>query len=333
MEVAVKEPVTTGLIADIGATNARFALATEQGVQKEIVLQCADFKGLAEAAQAYLEEARPDERPQKASIAVAGLVTGDQFTMTNNPWNFSVRETRALLGLQSLHLVNDFEAISMGIPHLHEIDKRQIGSGAPIQHKPIGVIGPGTGLGAGLLVWDGLRYLPVASEGGHMMMAARTQREFDIFSYMLEHKYTHVSAERVCSGKGLVNLYETMREMDRRDDLPERQAEVISAAALSGDCDLCAEALDLMCGFLGRAAKNMALMLCAQGGIYIAGGIVNKLGAYFDNSRFREEFESAGRFRDYMEVIPTYSVTHAYPAFIGLHADIFQDFEERSEAV
>ena len=315
----------TGLIADIGATNARFALATADGVSHEHVLKCDDFLSVVDAARAYLDMSKPYTMPEKASFAVAGPITGDRFEMTNNPWSFSVKETCAALGLSAFHLINDFEAIAMSIPHLKPDDVRQIGTGKVVPQKPIGVIGPGTGLGAGLLVWNGDRYIAVQSEGGHMMMPAKTQREFDIFNYMLAHKYTHVSAERVCSGKGLVNLYETMCEMDGRDDLSPRTAEEISAAALDGSCDLCAEILDLMCGFLGRAAKNMALMLCAQGGIYIAGGIVNKLGNYFDNSRFREEYESAGRFREYLENVPTFSVTHEYPAFIGLHADIFQN--------
>lgn len=314
----------TGLIADIGATNARFALAEPDGVAQEHILKCDDYPSIVDAAQAYLDMVEPTNMPEKASFAIAGPITGDRFTMTNNLWTFSVNETREALGLDEFHLINDFEAVAMAIPHLSPEDMRQIGTGKALPQKPKIVIGPGTGLGAGILVWDGNRYMPVPSEGGHMMMPARTQREFDIFNYILTHKYTHVSAERVCSGKGLVNLYETMREMDGRDDLPaDMTAEQISAAALDGSCDLCAEILDLMCGFLGRAAKNLALTLCAQGGVYIAGGIVNKLGDYFDNSRFREEFESAGRFREYLQDVPTFSVTHDYPAFVGLHADIF----------
>lgn len=313
-----------GLIADIGATNARFAIAAPTGVEQEKILKCDDYPSLVEAAKAYLDEAKPEVMPEKASFAIAGPITGDTFTMTNNLWSFSINETREALGLKEFHLINDFEAIAMSIPHLKPEDMKQIGTGTVIPKKPIGVIGPGTGLGAGVLVWDGQRYMPVRSEGGHQMMAARTQREFDIFDRIL-NKYTHVSAERVCSGKGLLNLYEAIRELDGRDDLPDRTAEEISAAALDGSCAVCAEILDLMCGFLGRAAKNIALTLCAQGGIYIAGGIINKLGDYFENSRFREEYESAGRFREYLQDVPTFCVTHEFPAFVGLHADIFQD--------
>ena len=317
--------MSTGLIADIGATNARFALAEADGVTDEHVLKCDDYPSIVDAAKAYLDIAKPANMPRKASFAIAGPITGDRFTMTNNLWSFSIEDTRAALGLDEFHLINDFEAVAISIPHLRPEDMRQIGTGQAVAQKPKVVIGPGTGLGAGILVWDGARYMPVPSEGGHMMMPARTEREFAIFNYILTHKYTHVSAERVCSGKGLVNLYETMREMDGRDDLPaEMTAEQISAAALDGSCDLCVEILDLMCGFLGRAAKNLALTLCAQGGVYIAGGIVNKLGGYFDHSRFREEFENAGRVREYLQDVPTYSVTHDYPAFVGLHADIFR---------
>lgn len=313
-----------GLIADIGATNARFALADGAGFHEEKNLKCGDFPGLVEAARYYLKQVSPSESPEAAAFAVAGPVKGDRFEMTNHPWSFSIGETQAALALKDMRLINDFKAIAMAIPHLTSKDWRQIGNGAPVPEAPIGVIGPGTGLGVASLVWCGQKYVPVPGEGGHVTMPARTQREFDIFR-TLKYKYTHLSAERVCSGKGLVNIYNALRILDGHENLPDRTPEEISELALSGSCKVCVETLDKMMGFLGTIAGNLALTLGAFGGIYIAGGIPMKLGEYVMKSRFREEFLSKGRFATYLDPIPTYVICNPYVAFIGLHAEIMGD--------
>lgn len=311
-----------GLIADIGATNARFALADVDGIHREQVYKCNDFSGIVEAASAYLEEVG-NRNIRDAAIAIAGPVSGDRFEMTNHPWKFSINDTKDRLGLQHIHMMNDFEAVALAVPHLREgEDYRQVGPGRAVAQAPIGIIGPGTGLGVASLIWDGKAYRPVPGEGGHVTMPARTMREFEVFQWLLGHKYHHVSAERVCSGKGLVNIYNALRGLDGRADLPDLEPEDISKKALESLCPLCAEALDLMLGFLGSVAGNLALTLGSFGGIYIAGGIAAKLGDFFDRSRFRDEFLAKGRFKDYLEPIPTYVILNPFPAFIGLQADL-----------
>lgn len=313
----------TGLIADIGATNARFALVQNRTLGNIQVLKCADHATIVDAARAYLAACgAPDVRV--ASFAIAGPVTGDHFTMTNHPWDFSIEQTRLALGLDHFTLMNDFKAVALAIPHLRETDRRQIGgTQTPVAEAPIAVIGPGTGLGVGALVWDGQAYRAIPGEGGHVTMPAKTQREFDVFQ-ALHDKYRHISAERVCSGKGLVNIYNALRIIDHRNDLPDRSPEDISAAALNGSCALCAEALNMMIAFLGSIAGNLALTLGAAGGVYIAGGICAQLGEAFFQSDFRDQFESKGRFQSYLAPIPTYLITHPFIAFIGLQADVEQ---------
>lgn len=311
-----------GLIADIGGTNARFALADAQGYHDEVVLKIEDYQGPAEAVEAYLAKIQPPRRPIRAAIAIAGPVLSDRFEAVNIPWKFSVSQIGAALGFEQFQFFNDFQAIAMGVPHLKPSDLRQIGEGAAQPHAPIGVIGPGTGLGVATLVWNGDRYIAIPGEGGHVTMPATTQREFDIFR-TLHYKYRHVSAERVCSGKGLVNIYNAIRILDGRgDDLPDRTAEEISTLAIEKKCEVCEECLDLMIGFLGHRAGNLALTLGTFGGIYIAGGIIKKLGEYFYTSRFRKEFLAKGRMRDYLSPMPTFVVQHPYPAFAGLYAEI-----------
>lgn len=322
------------MIADIGATNARFAVADDEGFHNVKVLRCEDFENIGDAAEHYLKETESKDLIDCASVAIAGPVKGDEFRMTNHPWVFSISRTKARLNLRLLHMMNDFEAVALSIPHLQAgKDYRQIGQGEAVSHAPVGIIGPGTGLGVASIAWDGCQYRALPGEGGHVTMSAKTQREFDVFQWLLGNKYHHVSAERVCSGKGLANVYRALRGLDKREgDLPERTPEEISEAALSGKCEICAEALDMMCGFLGSVAGNLALTLGAFGGIYIAGGIPAKLGDYFDQSRFRDEFLSKGRFADYLAPIPTNLITNEYPAFVGLHADLVKSHAAKKAA-
>ncbi len=318
-----------GLIADIGATNARFALADEKGFYEQKVLQCADYPTIVDAAKAYLADVG-EKKPAAGAFAIAGPISGDYFEMTNHGWTFSISETQKALGLSHFTLLNDFQAIAMAIPHLKREDVKTIGGNqTPTQGGTIGVIGPGTGLGVASLFWDGTQYRANPCEGGHITMAAKTQREFDIFRTM-RYKYRHVSAERVCSGKGLINIYNAIRILDGHEDLPDRTAEQISEAALNKTCPVCEESLDKMMAFLGSISGDLAMTLGAFGGIYIAGGIPAKLGEYFFQSRFRTEFEAKGRFGEYLKPIPTFLITHPFIAFVGLQAFIVDS--QRAEA-
>ncbi len=316
-----------GLIADIGGTNARFALADENGFSHEKVLQCADYAGLQEAAQAYIN-GLGGIKPKCAAFAIAGPVTGDWFEMTNHVWKFSIEETRVALGLDSFTLMNDFKAIALAIPHLKSGDLKQVGNGdAPVAHAPIAVVGPGTGLGIASLAWDGDKYVAISGEGGHVTMPAKTQREFDLFR-TLRYKYHHISAERVCSGKGLVNIYNAIRILDGHEELADKTAQEIAEAAIAKTCPVSEEALDKMMAFLGSIAGNLALTLGSFGGVYIAGGIPAKLGDYFFTSRFRTEFEAKGRFNTYLSAIPTYLITHPFIAFVGLQHFLMQQRQD-----
>lgn len=308
---------TLGLIADIGATNARFALADDKGFYEPKNLKCEDHPTIVDAIHAYLAQVGA-KNPKMAAFAMAGPVGNDMFEMTNNPWRFSVKETCATMGWDLFHLFNDFESVALGIPHLPQEGVEQIGGDQqPKQKGTIGIIGPGTGLGVASLFWDGTAYRANAGEGGHVTMAAKTQREFDLFR-TLRYKYSHVSAERVCSGKGLVNIYTAIRILDGHEKMPDRTPEEIAEAAINKSCPICEESLDKMMGFLGTVAGDLALSLGAMGGIYVAGGIPAKLGDYFLNSRFRKEFEAKGRFGDYLKKVPTYLVKDPHIAFRGL---------------
>jgi len=307
----------TGLIADIGGTNARFALTSPGSEPRNaIVLRCDDHAGPAEAALAYL--AQVPARPLRAAFAVASPITGDEVDLTNHPWTFSIAEVRQRLGLERLEVVNDFVAVALSVRHLRDGQKLKIGRGEPVPSQPIAVLGPGTGLGVSALVPCSGQWRPLATEGGHVTMAATDDEESEVLAW-LRRGYGHVSAERVLSGPGLVNLYLALAGVAGRPPEP-LTPDLVSSRGLSGECDLCRRALEMFFAMLGTVAGNLALSVGARGGVYIAGGILPRMTEAFAASAFRRRFEAKGRFDDYLAAIPTWLVTHPYPAFVGLTA-------------
>lgn len=304
------------LIADIGGTNARFGIVDQQGIHDLAYLECRDYTGPTEAAEAYLKQIGA-AKPDIGIFAVAGPAEDDLVGFTSIPWAFRKSKLQQNLGFSKLAVINDFEAVAMAIPNISPDLLHHIGGDEPIEHRAKGVIGPGTGLGVASLFWTGNRYASQPGEGGHVTMPAVTDREFQLFQ-QLRVKYHHISAERVCSGKGLENLYNAIRAQDKKFDRPDLTPPEISENAINGACEVCAEALDLMLGFLGRVTGNLALTLNAQGGMYVAGGIPTKLGDYFFESRFLEEFQAKGRFKDYMKRIPVYLIKHDSVGLLGL---------------
>ncbi len=306
------------LIADLGATNARFALVGADGIDAPMALRCAAYPDLFSAASAYLEQVAPPVAPDRGAIAIACPISGDYVEMTNHAWSFSIAELTGKLGMRHLEVVNDFTAQALAIGHLTETDRHQIGPGEPESGGAIAVLGPGTGLGVSGLIPAGDSWAPITGEGGHVTMSTVNDREGDVMR-RLRMRFNHVSAERVLSGMGLTNLYETLAAIDGVD-VPQRDPREVSEAALAHAEEHAVEAVEMFCAMLGTVAGNLALTLGSTGGVYIAGGIAPKLGEMFLNSEFRERFEAKGRFRDYLAPIPTYLVTHPTPAFLGLRS-------------
>src|SRR5450830_641492 len=270
------------LLADIGGTNARFALERAPGQIDTIqTLRCADYPEFSQAVKAYLAT---NEHPaiHHAAIAIANPVQGDQIKMTNHHWAFSIEETRKLLGLDTLLVVNDFTALSMALPHLEQSHCIQIG-------------------------------------GGQVSFSPADEKEAAILQYCWR-TFKHVSAERLISGPGLEMIYSALCDINKRKNPEELAAPQIVDRALNQNDALCMEVVDCFCAMLGTLASNVAVTLGTLGGIYIGGGVVPHLGDYFARSAFRSRFESKGRFDAYMQKIPTYVITAPYPAFVGVAA-------------
>lgn len=304
------------LVADLGATNARFALLEDGEVTAIEILRVADYPSLASAMGAYLDLVNPPRPPRLCAVAIASPIVGDFVEMTNHAWSFSIGELKEQLAFDRLEVINDFTAVALAVPHLGPADLTKIGGGTAVAKAPIGILGPGTGLGVSGLIFGSAHWHPLAGEGGHVTMSAVSPRESQVLD-LLRVRFPHVSAERVLSGMGLVNLYETLAALDGEDP-PSRAPREVSAAAFNQGDDHCVEAVAMFGAMLGTVAGNLALTLGSLGGIYIAGGIAPKLGHLFLESEFRERFEEKGRFREYLEAIPTYLITHPTPAFYGL---------------
>jgi glucokinase len=306
------------LLGDIGATNARFALLTDGLLGPVKWIAVAHYPQFADAIDDFLQEHLPDRLVENALFAVAGPVRGGRCDFTNCSWSIDGRDMRDRFKLQTVRIVNDFEATALSLPHLMEGDMRSLGGGRAISGAPMVVLGPGSGLGVAGLVGDGARRIVIASEGGHATLATTSRRE-DVILDQLRQRFGHVSAERVLSGPGLENLYRAIAAVDEFD-VPLRSASEITQVALQGACPASRAALDMFCAMLGGFAGNVALTYGARGGVYIAGGIAPRILGHLAVSEFRSRFVQKGRFQTYLEAIPSQVIVHPAATFLGLMA-------------
>lgn len=316
------------LLADIGGTNARFALETGPGEIGQVqVYPCADYPGVAEVIKKYLKDTKIG-RVNHAAIAIANPVDGDQVSMTNHDWTFSIEATRRALGFDTLLVVNDFTALAMALPGLTDSQRVQVGGGTRRPNSVIGLLGPGTGLGVSGLIPADDRWIALGSEGGHATFAPADEREDLVLQYARK-KWSHVSFERVCAGPGVEVIYRALAARDKKRVPANFDTQEVVKRALDGE-PLAAESVDVFCGILGTFAGNIAVTLGSLGGIYIGGGVVPRLGEFFERSSFRKRFEAKGRFEAYLQNVPTYVITAEYPAFLGVSAILAEQLSNRA---
>lgn len=304
------------LLGDIGATNARFAVLANCTIGSVETFDVARFAQFADAVTAFLGDRRRGEI-ERAMIAVAGPVQADRCVLTNCSWVVDANELNETFGFAA-RIVNDFEAVAYSLPSLASADLVQVGSGTAEPAAPMAVLGPGSGLGVACLVPELGKCFVIPSEGGHATLAGATDREDEIIK-RLRKRFGHVSAERLVSGNGLENIYQSIIEIDRLSLEPKSAAD-ITQRALNGDCRQACEALETFCAFLGSFAGNVALTFGARGGIYIAGGISPRIVGFLSQSQFRNRFEGKGRLQPYLETVPVYVIMHPAAAFLGLKA-------------
>lgn len=316
------------LVADIGGTNARFGWVEDASLEVRHVrtLPVAGHATPADAVQAYLQALRTQSVvaqpvPRKAAFAVATAVAGDRIDMTNSHWRFSRLGLQAALGLETLLVLNDFEALALSLPRLGAQQLLAPG-GMPVARGTLAVIGPGTGLGVAGVVQTPHGWVAVSGEGGHATLAPADDFESELLR-VVRGEFEHVSAERLLSGIGLPVLYRAVAAVLGETAKGLTAEEVVQGAAAGSDA-VCGRTLDAFCALLGGFAGNVALTLGARGGVYIGGGIVPRLGDRFFASDFRRRFEAKGRFAPYLKSIPVAVIADTLAALSGSAQAIVQ---------
>ncbi|WP_017463571.1 glucokinase [Dyella ginsengisoli] len=315
------------LLVDLGGTNVRFGVADPSRTDPLLGdsirrYRVAEHESLVATAKQYLADTGLEVK--RAVVAAAGRIEdGETVKVTNNPWAISARQTAEALGLDGVHLVNDFAAQSMAVTLLKGDDLVAVG---PLPLPTIGahdeqtfaIVGPGTGLGVGgLLVRQG-HCSVLQTEGGHAGFAAHSPEDIAILDY-LNHKYGRVSNERLICGQGLVNLYDAICHITGATAQPFKP-EDITARAKDGSCPLCTRTVETFAGIFGSVAGDLVLTLGAWDGVYLTGGLIPILLPWLERGRFRERFEAKGRFRDIMEKVPTQAIMNPEPGLLGAAA-------------
>ena len=308
------KPSTAPLVADIGGTHSRCALVVDGRPGRPHVVRNEKHPDIASMLREAIQALAPGG-VRRAALAIAAPVRGDAVHMTNRGWRFSVEGLRKELGFDRLDVINDFTAIALALPHLSPDERLSIGGGTALPGAAVAVLGPGTGLGVSALIPCDGGWAPVSGEGGHVTLPAADELEGRILARARE-RFDHVSAERLVSGPGLLLLHELLGEELGAQELA-RTPEEVSARAARGDV-LARRTLDTFFSLLATVAADVALTFGALGGVYLAGGILPSLREPLLASSFRARFESKGRYREYMDDIPTYLVVAAQPALIGL---------------
>ena len=310
------------LLADIGGTNARFAIEDfdKRIVEKMHTYSVLQYESFESVIDAFIHDVAAlrfwNSYPKAACFSVACVVDDPIIRFTNNSWQFTKSQISKKLGDIFVDVINDFESIARAIPYLCSGDCYELGvSTGKNRHQNFAIIGPGTGLGVSGLFLNKGQYNVISGEGGHVDFAPVNDQEFKIFKY-LHDKYGRVSLERILSGEGIVNIYSALSG-NRKNAVGIMDEVAIGKAAESGEDDFCLEVINIFFSILGSAAGNLALTLGARGGVYLAGGIVPRYITLLEKSSFRSRFEDKGRYKTYMQEIPTRVVMRLDTGIIG----------------
>jgi glucokinase len=320
---------TAVLTGDIGGTKTRLAVFSfESGLSTplaEATFSSRDYSSLEVIVREFLS--RVKIKVDRASFGVAGPVVNGQARITNLPWVMDEKHLADVLGLSSVHLMNDLLAFARAVPLLKPKDLLTLNKGRTVPGGSIAVVAPGTGLGQAYLTWDGIRYRAYPSEGGHADFAPSNALEARLLLYLL-NRFQHVSTERVCSGIGLANIYEFLKENGHGKE-PDWLAEQLTAvrdsvpvivnAALDDDrpCRLCQDTLNMFVSILGAEAGNLALRMMASGGVYLGGGIPPRIIPVLHKSPFMAAFRNKGRMSGLMDEFPVHVILNPKVALMG----------------
>jgi glucokinase len=304
--------MTSVLLADIGGSASRFAVCGPAGrPERVVIIDNETVSGPEAAIRRYFNET--GFSPRAAVLAVAGPVAGGEIRLTNRDWRLNCEKLAASFGFDRVHVVNDFEALAHALPVLRPDEARPLGRASAPRHGPKAVLGPGSGLGVAALVPYGKEWIALASEGGHASFGPAAGDERIVFQ-RLATEVDLITAETVISGPGLERIYRALNPFA----IP-MVARTVVGQARAGATDARA-AVDLFVRLLGRFAGDVALTLKATGGVYVAGGVAQKLGSLFDVAIFRAAFENHPPYQELLGAIPTSLMVCQEPGLIGCAA-------------
>ncbi len=315
------------IVADIGGTNARFALVTGRSgnlfeIERIVILSGSEFGSFSDAMREYISSLGGVE-PRAACVAIAGPIDGDAVKMTNLSWAFSRKGIQDEFGFDAFHVINDFAAVAIATSRLTEKDVTVIKNGATDAHANKAVFGPGTGLGVAGLAFNAGSWLPIPSEGGHVNIAPSSEYEAELIKSAVSW-LGHVSAEAFISGQGFVNLYTAICDVEGKEMQQYGPADITDNALTNNDA-LCVATLETFCALMGSFAGNLALTYGAKGGVYIAGGIVPRITDFIRSSAFSARFSEKGVMSDYVKDVPVYLISYEQVAFLGAAAWLAQN--------
>ena len=308
------------LVGDIGGTNCRLATCDPQnGEISQITIFSVDELESLEHALDKFVGSYPANSYSKAAISIANPLTGDRVTMTNAHWDFSIEKTKKDCGLEQLIMLNDWEAVALALPHLTEAQLSKVNQAPEVPDGTKALFGVGTGLGAaGLVRTNGSTWIPIAGEGGHVSFSPVDSDEKEILDILSNH-HGHVSFEKILSGPGLKALYHATRKIygvvPGGDLVP---SEIVEGAARASD-PMCQRTLEIFCGILGNFAGNLCLTLGATGGVYVGGGVIEKIdqAGLFDRGKFLNRLAHKGRLSGWLSNIPAFLLRTPYAGLMG----------------
>ncbi len=314
------------IVADIGGTNSRFGLVTstftsasQPQIENKQKFLSSRFNSLEEATRYYIKTLDIDtDQLSGACLAVAGPITGDDVSLTNLGWSFSIKGMKQSLGLAKLQVINDFTAYAIATQFVAPANLITINQGKRIEQCPMSIVGPGTGFGVAALISDNEQLRVISTEGGHMTLSSKNSLQAAVIEE-LSKQIKHVSIETVLSGPGLSNLYRALAKIEA---LPSSnlQASEISKQAKEDKNSLSYRTLSLFCKWLGQVTADLALAQGARSGIYLCGGILKQNTDFFLKSEFLSGFLDKGPMENYVKDIPIQLVIENDSALLGAAA-------------
>ncbi len=318
------------LVADVGGTNCTLALARADKGRISLLFRAKyasrTIKDFPRLVQQVINSVNRKYSLQisQACFAGAGPISpnGKSIKITHLPWSIEAEKIKKVTGLAEVLLINDFDAIAYGLDAVPAQDIVLIKPGKAVPRAPRALLGPGTGLGKSIIIFDEKKqaYVPISSEGGHASAALETEEEFELAKFIQQREKSSIIAwEDVVSGQGLVNIYQFLEKKygKGKKEISQSNYDPAIIAQYKDSDPLSQKTFDIFTSFTARCAKNLALDALARGGVYLAGGITAKNLHVFKGKVFKDEFIHSKNMEEVLVQIPVLAITNYEVSLYG----------------